>query len=79
MELLVMIVIGLSVLITNKTMGAEMEAGSLIGIYSYIQRFVSGMDTIPYTVQRLSSLKDILFRMRLQEEDLQTPPLREVA
>jgi len=24
-------------------------------------------------------LKDILFRMRLQEEDLQTPPLREVA
>jgi hypothetical protein len=37
------------------------------------------MDTIPYTVQRLSSLKDILFRMRLQQEDLQTPPLREVA
>ena len=79
MEILVMVVIGLSLLITNKTMGAEMEAGSLIGIYSYIQRFVSGMDTIPYTVQRLSALKDILFRMRLQEEDLETPPLREVA
>lgn len=79
MELLVMVVIGLSLLITNKTMGAEMEAGSLIGIYSYIQRFVSGMDTIPYTVQRLSALKDILYRMRLQEEDLETPPLREVA
>ena len=79
MELLVMVVIGLSLLITNKTMGAEMEAGSLIGIYSYIQRFVSGMDTIPYTVQRLSGLKDILHRMRLKEEDLETPPLREVA
>jgi hypothetical protein len=37
------------------------------------------MDTIPYTVQHLSALKDILFRMRLQEEDLETPPLREVA
>ena len=79
MELLVMVVIGLSLLITNKTMGATMEAGSLIGIYSYIQRFVSGLDTIPYTVQRLSALKDILHRMHLQEEDLEKPPLREVA
>jgi hypothetical protein len=44
--------------------------GSLIGIYSYIQRFVSGLDTIPYTVQRLSSLNDITRRIELQEEDL---------
>jgi len=27
----------------------------------------------------LSALKDFLFRMRLQEEDLEPPPLREVA
>ena len=60
----------LSLLITNKTMGAGIEAGSLIGIYSYIQRFVSGLDTIPYTVQRLSSLNDITRRIELQEEDL---------
>lgn len=73
MEIMVMVVIGLSLLITNKTAGAGMEAGSLIGIYSYIQRFVSGLDTIPYTVQRLSSLNDITRRIALQEEDLARP------
>lgn len=79
MEIMVMVVIGLALLITNKTTGAEVEAGSLIGIYSYIQRFVSGLDTIPYTVQRLSSLTDITRRIELQEEDLSKPPLKEVA
>ncbi len=71
MEILVMIVIGVSLLLTNKTAGAGIEAGSLIGIYSYIQRFVSGLDTIPYTVQRLSSLHDITRRIELQQEDLE--------
>jgi len=79
MEILVMVVIGVSLLITNKTAGAGIEAGSLVGIYSYIQRFVSGLDTIPYTVQRLSSLNDITRRIELQEEDITSPPLKEVA
>lgn len=79
MEILVMVVIGLSLLLTEKTTGAGIEAGSLIGIYSYIQRFVSGLDTIPYTVQRLSSLNDITRRIELQEEDLRQPVLKEVA
>jgi ABC-type multidrug transport system fused ATPase/permease subunit len=73
LEIMVMVVIGLSLLITNKTTGAGIEAGSLIGIYSYIQRFVSGLDTIPYTVQRLSSLNDITRRIELQEGDLDRP------
>lgn len=75
MEIMVMVVIGVSLLITNKTAGTGIEAGSLIGIYSYIQRFVSGLDTIPYTVQRLSSLNDITRRIELQEEDLAKPDL----
>jgi ABC-type multidrug transport system fused ATPase/permease subunit len=80
MEIMVMVVIGLSLLITNKTSGAGIEAGSLIGIYSYIQRFVSGLDTIPYTVQRLSSLNDITRRIELQESDLgKYSSLKEVA
>ena len=73
MEIMVMVVIGVSLLITNKTAGSGIEAGSLIGIYSYIQRFVSGLDTIPYTVQRLSSLNDITRRIELQEEDFGKP------
>ncbi|HRG82946.1 MAG TPA: ABC transporter six-transmembrane domain-containing protein, partial [Chitinophagaceae bacterium] len=79
MEFLVMLVIGLSLLITNKAAGSGMEAGSLIGIYSYIQRFVSGLDTIPYTVQRVSSLSDITRRIELQETDLENEGLKEVA
>ena len=79
MEIMVMVVIGLSLLITNKTTGGAIEAGSLIGIYSYIQRFVSGLDTIPYTVQRLSSLSDITRRIELQQEDLIKPVIKEVA
>jgi ABC-type multidrug transport system fused ATPase/permease subunit len=79
MEILVMVVIGLSLLITNKTTGAGMEAGSVIGIYSYIQRFVSGLDTIPYTVQRLSSLNDITRRIELHEDDLVKREYKEVA
>ncbi len=68
-----MVVIGVSLLITNKTAGSGIEAGSLIGIYSYIQRFVSGLDTIPYTVQRLSSLNDITRRIELQQDDFKQP------
>ena len=79
MEILVLVVIGLALLITNKTAGSGIEAGSLIGIYSYIQRFVSGLDTIPYTVQRLSSLHDITRRIELQEGDLEKPVFKEVA
>lgn len=79
MEIMVMIVLGLTLLITNKTMGTGIEAGSLVGIYSYIQRFVSGLDTIPYTVQRLSSLNDITRRIELHEDDLTRPELKEVA
>lgn len=79
MEIMVMTVIGISLLVTNKTAGAGIEAGSLIGIYSYIQRFVSGLDTIPYTVQRLSSLNDITKRIELQEEDISSHGMKEVA
>jgi hypothetical protein len=79
MEILVLIVIGASLFVTNKTNGLQLEAGSIIGIYSYIQRFVSGLDTIPYTVQRLSSLQDITRRIELQEEDFEKPTLMEVA
>jgi len=69
MELMVMIVIGISLLVTNQVSGTTILAGNLIGIYTYILKFVSGLDTIPYTVQRLSSLNDITRRIELQAED----------
>jgi hypothetical protein len=69
MELMVMIVIGISLLVTNAVSAAPILAGNLIGIYTYLLKFVSGLDTIPYTVQRLTSLNDITRRIELQAED----------
>jgi ABC-type multidrug transport system fused ATPase/permease subunit len=71
MELMVIAVIGSSLYVTSwLTHTEEVPAGSLIGIYTYILKFVGGLDTIPYTVQRLSNLTDITRRMELGEADL---------
>ncbi len=75
MELMVMIVIGLSLFITNHVAGTTLLAGNVIGIYNYVLKFVSGLDTIPYTVQRLTALNDITRRIELQSDDF--PPEKE--
>ncbi len=69
MELMVMVVIGASLLLSTKAHAPGVLAGDLIGIYTYILKFVSGLDTIPYTVQRLSSLTDITRRIEIEAED----------
>lgn len=69
MEFMVMIVIGVSLLATQAGTGHTLLAGNIIGIYTYILKFVSGLDTIPYTVQRLTSLNDITRRIELQTDD----------
>lgn len=71
MELLIIAVIGFSLYVTSwMTHTVEVPAGSLIGIYTYILKFVGGLDTIPYTVQRLTNLSDITTRMQISEEEL---------
>lgn len=70
MELMVLVIITSSLLISNSMHNPALLAGSLFGIYSYILKFATGLDTIPYTVQRLSSLNDIANRIELQEEEL---------
>ena len=69
MELLVMIVLGASLLITYKASGAILAAGNMVGIFFYVTNFTKGLDTIPYTIQRLTSLSDITRRIELQAED----------
>jgi ABC-type multidrug transport system fused ATPase/permease subunit len=68
-ELMVMVVIGASLLISANIFGTSMLAGNIIGMYTYILKFVSGMDTIPYTVQRLTMLNDITRRIELHDDD----------
>jgi ABC-type multidrug transport system fused ATPase/permease subunit len=70
MELMVLVVITFSLYITHITSGPTLMAGSLIGIYNYVLKFVAGLDTIPYTVQRIASLNDITRRIELQAEDI---------
>jgi ABC-type multidrug transport system fused ATPase/permease subunit len=62
-EIMVLLVISSSLLISSKMFGATILAGNLIGIYNYILKFVAGLDTIPYMVQRISSLNDIALRI----------------
>ena len=69
MEVLVIIVISISLLVSKNVIGSTVIAGNLIGIYNYILKFVSGMDTIPYTVQRISLLNDITRRIELNVDD----------
>jgi hypothetical protein len=70
MELMVLLVIVVSLLLSKSMHNPALLAGSLFGIYSYILKFASGIDTIPYTIERLSSLSDITRRIELQEEDV---------
>lgn len=68
MELLVLCVIVLSLLATVKDGGVAILAGDIIGIYNYVLKFVSGLDTVPYTLQRVSQLTDIAHRIELEVE-----------
>lgn len=78
MEVMVLLVIGISLVVSRHMHSSTVLAGSLFGIYSYILKFASGLDTIPYTVQRLSSLSDITRRIELQSEDFPVEPIEEV-
>jgi ABC-type multidrug transport system fused ATPase/permease subunit len=73
MEILVMLVIGVSLLIITQTKNTALLAGDLVGIYAYVLKFVSGLDTIPYTVERFATLKDITKRIEFEAEDLNNP------
>ncbi|MBL7973859.1 MAG: hypothetical protein JNJ85_03035, partial [Candidatus Kapabacteria bacterium] len=57
-----------SLMMATDLAGENLLAGSLLGIYNYILKFASGLDTIPYSIQRYSQLKDITLRMELEEE-----------
>ena len=74
MELMVAVVIAAALFVTHNVIGTTVLAGNLIGIYNYILKFVSGLDTIPYTVQRLTSLTDITRRIELQADDFPDEP-----
>lgn len=69
MEIMVLVVVAVSLIVSKNLHSSSVMAGSLFAIYSYILKFASGLDTIPYTLDRLSSLGDITRRIELQSDD----------
>lgn len=78
MELMVLVVITASLILSKNIHSPALMAGSLFGIYSYILKFTAGLDTIPYMVQRLSSLSDIAKRIETEDEIPANEPTRPV-
>ena len=66
-EVLVLLVITGSLLVTTRFGHSALEVGAIIIIYNYILKFASGLETVPYTIQRLSALKDIMRRLSQTE------------
>ena len=62
-ELLVLIAITASLVLSTEMSRATLQVGAVVGIYNYILKFASGLETIPYMIQRFGALKDILRRM----------------
>jgi ABC-type multidrug transport system fused ATPase/permease subunit len=74
MEIFSILVIASSLMITQRISTAVLDAGSVVGIYMYIKNFVSGLDTIPYAVEKFSSLQDITKRIAIEAEDFGDEP-----
>jgi hypothetical protein len=62
-EVVVLAVLAGSLLASTVLAGSPLKAGVLVALYNYVLRFTTGLDTIPYTIQRLAALRDILLRM----------------
>ncbi len=77
MEIMVLLVIAVSLIVSKNLHSTTIMAGSLFGMYSYILKFASGLDTIPYTMERLSSLSDITRRIELEVDDFPEEPVKE--
>jgi ABC-type bacteriocin/lantibiotic exporter with double-glycine peptidase domain len=66
-EFLVLAVITASLLVSTEADHDELAVGSIIVIYNYILKFAAGLETVPYTIQRMSALKDLMRRMTTED------------
>jgi hypothetical protein len=62
MELLVLLVVGLSLILIYTPVTGGI-ASDMIALCSYLLRFTGGLDTIPYVLQRVASLSDVSRRI----------------
>ncbi len=69
MELMVIIILAASILLTYQKSHQEILAGNVVGIFFYVSNFAKGLETIPYIIQRLVTLTDITERIELGVEE----------
>ncbi len=75
MELIVIIILAASILLTYQKSHEEILAGNVVGIFFYVTNFAKGLETIPYIIQRLITLTDITERIEMGVEEAgQTAP-----
>jgi ABC-type multidrug transport system fused ATPase/permease subunit len=63
MELFVAVLVGISLLISTRPGVQVLNEGELIGIYFYILKFNTGLETVPYILEKYANLKDIIERI----------------
>jgi ABC-type multidrug transport system fused ATPase/permease subunit len=63
MELFVAVLVGVSLLISTQPNVQPLNEGELIGIYFYILKFNTGLETVPYILEKYANLKDIIERI----------------
>lgn len=69
MEITVIIVLGSALILSNyRSGGVELSTGDIVGICSYILKFLAGLDTIPYALEKLATLRDIARRFDIEIE-----------
>jgi ABC-type multidrug transport system fused ATPase/permease subunit len=69
MELFVLLLLGISLIVSTRFNAKTLDAGEIIGFYFYIMKFTSGLDTIPYITEKYATLKDITQRIRDYETE----------
>ena len=70
LEILSIILVASTLLIVKNTSAVIITTGTIVGIYNYIMKFVSGLESIPHLLQRITNLSDILSRLNIAEEDI---------
>ncbi len=64
MEIFVMVLLGVTLVVSTRFNAQTLNAGEIIGFYFYILKFTSGLDTIPYITEKYATLKDITKRIK---------------
>ncbi len=68
MEMLVLVLLGLSLIVSTRYNNEFLNAGQIISFYFYILKFTAGLDTMPYITEKYAMLKDITNRIQENTE-----------